>query len=470
MRLLRGVYEGPGSHGTLRVAASMRRLRTVLRAYPEEGYFPALYGAHAGAGTMPPVSLSPVRGNLARDLEGAVRRHPTTDAVLFVRTEAALLDGEEIPRITLPESPETGRKVKLVTCGWEEPGLGEHEAADLALESLVRALASPRERSAAPTVNVFGPPIFAPGAAAEYEEAERLLGRLGVSVNAHIPLGASVEDLVKLPRAWANLLLCREFGDAATLYLQEEFGTPRVVSPMIGAAGTGAALRAIGRLCSLDEEKVQRMIFSDLARTARLPWYSRLSPPEVFRGRRVAIFGDFTHAVGLGYTLSRELGLEVAACGTYLKHLGEDLLFQAGTFTEAAFVSEDPEEVASRLRNSDPDILIGTYLEEEVAEVLDVPFLQLSPPAARQPLAERPLMGYAGAATIADSADEALRRARSRPETREEPALPWTEEALAELEEIPAFLRGRARRLAEERAREFGVRRITRDILEEARL
>lgn len=479
MRSVRGVYEGPGSHGSLRVAASMRRLRTVLRAYPEESYFPALHGAHARAGDLPPISLSPIRekseelhvpGNLAHDLEGIVHHYPHTDAVFLARSEAALLAGEQPPDVTLPDSPQTGRKVKLVTCGWEKPGVGEHEAADLAVESLVRSHAAPHERSAAPTVNIFGPPIFAPGAEAEYREAERLLALIGVSVNARVPLGASVEELVKLPRAWANLLLCREFGDAATLYLQEQFGMKRVVSPMIGASGTGAALRTLGELCSIDGEKVRRVIFSELAHTARMPWYSRLTPPEVFRGRRVSIFGDFTHAVGLGYTLSREVGLEVATCGTYLKNLGEDLLFQAGTFTEAAFVSDDPEEVADRLKRSDPDVLIGTYLEEEVADALGVPFLPLCPPAARQPLSDRPLMGYSGAATIADAADEALRRARSRPETREEPGLPWTEEALAELEEIPAFLRGRARRLAEEHAREVGAPRITRDVLDEARL
>ncbi|MBA3424557.1 MAG: hypothetical protein H0U04_08425 [Rubrobacter sp.] len=37
------------------------------------------------------------------------------------------------------------------------------------------------------------------------------------------------------------------------------------------------------------------------------------------------------------------------------------------------------------------------------------------------------------------------------------------------LEEIPAFLRGRTRRLAEERARAAGSREVTREALEEAR-
>ncbi len=46
----------------------------------------------------------------------------------------------------------------------------------------------------------------------------------------------------------------------------------------------------------------------------------------------------------------------------------------------------------------------------------------------------------------------------------------WTEEALEELEEVPAFLRGRARRLAEERARAIGSREVTTEILEDSRL
>ena len=199
------------------------------------------------------------------------------------------------------------------------------------------------ERSPYPTVNLFGPPIFGPGAAAEYAEAERLLDMIGVEVNARVPLGANARDLGRLPRAWANVLLYREIGESATLYLQDEFGMPRVTTPMIGAAGTGAALRSVGELCQLDPKSVQRTIWAELARTAKLPWYARLEPPETFENRRVAIFGDFTYPLGLGYALAREVGLEIITCGTYLTHLERDFLFHAHTFTEGAFVEDDPD-------------------------------------------------------------------------------------------------------------------------------
>ncbi len=72
---------------------------------------------------------------------------------------------------------------------------------------------------------------------------------------------------------------------------------------------------------------------------------------------------------------------------------------------------------------------------------------------------------------LADALDAALREPPPGKEPPREAAGPeWTEEALEELEEVPAFLRGRARRLAEERARAVGSREVTPDIVEESRL
>jgi light-independent protochlorophyllide reductase subunit B len=289
-------------------------------------------------------------------------------------------------------------------------------------------------------------------------------------VNARVPLGVSVAELGGLQRAWANVVLYREVGESATLYLQDEFGMQRVTTPMVGAAGTGAALRTVGQLCHLSPKKVQQAVWAELARTAKLPWYARLHRPETFRGRRVAIFGDFTYPLGLGYALAREVGLEVAACGTYLGHLERDFLFHAHTFTDEAFVEDDPEEVAARIEAAEPDLVVGTYLEEGVADSLGVPFLPFCPPATHSPFVGRPLMGYAGSSVLADALDGALIRPAEDPEAAEAPGMPWTDEALDELTEIPPFLRGRARRLAEERASELGSDGVTRQIFLESRL
>jgi light-independent protochlorophyllide reductase subunit B len=475
VRLVRGVYEGPQSYGVLRTTTSIRGVHTLFRALPGEAYFPTLYGTRERTGELAPVTLSPLReqlgdsiapGNISRDLSGVLRRHPRAEIIVLARSEASLLSGEEVQVPSLPET--SGRSPVLVTFSWEAVGRKETEAAELALEDLIRA-GNPDapDRSPYPTVNLFGPPVFSPGAAAEYAEAERLLDLIGVEVNARVPLGADARDLRRLTRAWANLLLYREVGESATLYLQDEHGIPRVTTPMIGAAGTGAALRAIGELCQLDPKSVQRTIWAELARTAKLPWYARLEPPETFENRSVAIFGDFTYPLGLGYALAREVGLEVITCGTYLTHLERDFLFHAHTFTEGAFVEEDPEAVAARIEAAGPDLVIGTHLEEGVAESLEVPFLPLCPPTADRPFVERPLMGYTGSSVLADALDDALRRKKQEPTG--ETTIRWTDGALQEVAGVPPFLRGRARQHAEDHARKRGSGEVTREIFLESR-
>jgi light-independent protochlorophyllide reductase subunit B len=406
VRLLKDVYEGPGSHGILRLAAGIGGLHAVLRAAPGEAYMPALYGSRERDGVAVPVTLSPLQegrresyapGDLSQDLAGVVRRHPGVEAVILARSEAALLTGEDIPT-TSPPRP-GGRDPALVTCPWERPGMGEAEAADLALEDLVRAHARKGlERSPYPTVNLFGPPVFGPGAAAEYDEAERLLNLVGVEVNTRVPLGATVEGLRRLPRAWGNVLLYREVGESATLHLQDAHGLGRVTTPMIGAAGTGAALRAVGELCELDPKFVERTVWSELARTSKLPWYARLRPPETFANLKVAVFGDFTYPLGLGYALAREVGLEVVACGTYLTHLQLDFLFHAQTFTADGFVEDDPQEVANRIEAARPDRSSATELEAPVAQAL-ASRSSRSATCGDRPFVERPLMGYGAPAS-----------------------------------------------------------------------
>ncbi len=113
----------------------------------------------------------------------------------------------------------------------------------------------------------------------------------------------------------------------------------------------------------------------------------------------------------------------------------------------------------------------------EVSEALGLPFLPLCPPIFERSFAERPIMGYAGSTVLADALEGALREPRirvraksSRSTSRSTSRTPeWTEEALEELEEIPAFLRGRARRLAEEHAQTLDSPEVTPEILEESR-
>lgn len=68
-----------------------------------------------------------------------------------------------------------------------------------------------------------------------------------------------------------------------------------------------------------------------------------------------------------------------------------------------------------------------------------------------------------------DALDGALNQAKMRHKAARDTGLPWTDGALEELSKVPPFLRGRARRLAEERAREAGSAEVTREVFLESR-
>ena len=158
MRLVRGVYEGPQSYGILRTATSIRGVHTVFRALPGEAYFPTLYGTRERTGELAPVTLSPLReqpgdsmapGNISRDLSGVLRRHPRAEIIVLARSEASLLSGEEVQVQSLPETG--ARSPDLVTFSWEAVGKKETEAAELALEDLIRAHENRTLPTGAPT-------------------------------------------------------------------------------------------------------------------------------------------------------------------------------------------------------------------------------------------------------------------------------------------------------------------------------
>jgi light-independent protochlorophyllide reductase subunit B len=76
-------------------------------------------------------------------------------------------------------------------------------------------------------------------------------------------------------------------------------------------------------------------------------------------------------------------------------------------------------------------------------------------------------MGYAGSSVLADALDNVLREKSM--ELAGEAGMQWTDGALQEAAEVPLFLRARARRLAEERARKQGSGEVTREIFLESR-
>jgi nitrogenase molybdenum-iron protein alpha/beta subunit len=142
-------------------------------------------------------------------------------------------------------------------------GNGFRVGADKVFEALFAHLATKpaSPRTARPSVNVFTKRLSGrPAEIADLDELERILAKCGIALNTSICLGASYDDLCRIPAAHANASLCYLFGDGPMKVLNERFGQPyaRATFP-IGVKGTLEWVQAIAAVLGVDP----RPLFDD---------------------------------------------------------------------------------------------------------------------------------------------------------------------------------------------------------------
>jgi light-independent protochlorophyllide reductase subunit B len=247
------------------------------------------------------------------------------------------------------------------------------------------------------------------------------------------------------------------------------------------------------------------------AAQSRLPWYSRSVDSTYLTGKRVFIFGDASHVIAAARMASEELGFNVVGMGTYSRELARDVRAAATAHGLEALITDDYLEVEARVSELQPELVLGTQMERHIAKRLGIPCAVISAPVHVQDFPARyaPQMGWEGANVIfdtwvqplmmgleehlltmfrgdfefhGDAAASHLGAAAAAPAARapavEVVAAPaiaansellWDPEAAQELDKIPFFVRGKARRNTEKYAAEQRVALITIETLYDAK-
>ena len=396
---------------------------------------------------------------------------------------------------------------------------------------LVRAIAGPKapapgtkRAERAPgvraTCNLLGPTALGFRHRDDVAEITKLLGQLGIDINVAAPMGATPADLARLGDADFNVVLYPEIAGQAASWLHRIFHQPFTKTIPIGVSATREFIREVAALAGVDPEPV-------LAEAAtRLPWYSHSVDSTYLTNKRVFIFGDATHAIAAARIASEELGFKVVGLGTYSREFGRDLREAAAKYGVEALITDDYLEVEAKVAELHPELVLGTQMERHIAKRLGVPCAVISAPVHVQDFPARyaPQMGFEGANVIFDTwvhplmmgleehllamfkddfefKDGALpshlgtgHAAQAAPEPAEVViALPqgattlddaasgsaavngaatgaiWAPEAEKELQKIPFFVRGKARRNTERFANENGVATITVETLYDAK-
>jgi light-independent protochlorophyllide reductase subunit B len=548
MQLTLWTYEGPPHVGAMRIATSMRDVHYVLHAPQGDTYADLLFTMIERQDRRPPVTYTTFQ---ARDLGGS-----TADLVTGAVAEAyerfkpkALLVGESCTAELIQDqsgSLACGMNLPIPVIPLELPAYSKKEnwGAAETFYHLCRALLAdsvpapgsvraPRAEGMRPRANLLGPTVLGFRCRDDVTEIRRLLDLLGVDVNVVAPLGASPDDIRRLPDADFNIDLYPEVSRTTSSWLQRNFGMPATRTIPMGVGATRDFIAEVARLAGIDASALlaaeQPGVAGFSSSRSRMPWYARSVDSTYLTGKRVFIFGDATHAIAAARIAKEEMGFTVVGLGTYSREFARDVRDAAKLYDVEALISDDYLEVEQAIAAAAPELVLGTQMERHIAKRLGIACAVISIPIHVQDVPARysPVYGFEGANVIFDTwvhplvmgleehllqmfrddfefHDDAAashlpavaRDARPDASTNSDvaqqaaPAVveeaassaaqhidtpaaaaeaSWTEDGERELKKIPFFVRGKAKRNTEAYAREQGLTTITVETLYDAK-
>jgi light-independent protochlorophyllide reductase subunit B len=419
MQLTIWTYEGPPHVGAMRIASSMRDVHFVLHAPQGDTYADLLFTMIERYDHRPPVSYTTFQ---ARDLGGetaGLAKRAVAEAYARFKPNLMLV-GESCTAELLQDQPGTlsmtlGLPVPVVGLELNSFSKKENWGASETLYQMVRSVLSDRACVPAPAarktplVNILGPTALGFRCRDDIVEVDRLLEQLGIEVNAVVPLGASIDDLRRLPDASFNIDLYPEVSRPTAQWLQRSFGMPFTQTVPIGMNATRDFIAEVAALAGVDPRPVLGDEHPGQARLSssqsRAPWYARSVDSTYLTGKRVFIFGDATHALAAARIATETMGFEVVGLGTYSRERARDVREAATALGLTALVSDDYLEVEQAVAAAQPELVLGTQMERHIAKRMGIPCAVISTPMHVQDVPARysPVMGFEGANVLFDS-------------------------------------------------------------------
>jgi light-independent protochlorophyllide reductase subunit B len=527
MKLTLWTYEGPPHIGAMRIATAMEGVHYVLHAPQGDTYADLLFTMIERMNKRPPVTYTTFQ---ARDLGGdTAELFKDAARSAYARFKPDLLMvGASCTAELIQDDPgglAAALQLSVPVLPLELPAYQKKEnwGAAETFYQMVRLLGKdyvlppgekrkPRAPGLPPSCNILGPTALGFRHRDDLVEIRKLLRQIGVRVNVVAPLGAKPEDIARLHEADFNVVLYPEVANSAAQWLSKNFGQPSTKTIPIGFNATRAFIEEVCTLaqihCDIDE----------LTKRSRARWYALSVDSTYLTNKRVFIFGDATHAIAAAKVASQEMGFQVVGLGTYSRELAREVREAASQYGIEALITDDYLEVEQRITELQPELILGSQMERHIAKRLKIPCAVISAPIHVQDFPARysPQMGFEGANVLFDTwvhplmmgleehligmfredfefhdgaAPSHLGHGHQRTPANEanvasEPApVPevavangapvtesvWEPEAQKELNKIPFFVRGKAKRNTERFAIERGLLTISLETLYDAK-
>lgn len=515
------MYEGTAHHGVGRIANSMRGVHAVFHAPQGDDYVNPIFTMLERTPAFPQMTTSVVSG---RDLAtGSIRLPETLQQVEAKLHPKLIIICASCSTILLQEDLQVvansaHTEAEVLVYDANPYRMQETTSADGLFSLLVKKYAKAQPRTAKPSINIIGPASLGFHVRSDLICLRRIFKTLGVEINVVAPLGAGLDDLEKLPAAWATIAPYRELGQEAARYLEAQFGVPALTEAPIGVQPTLRWLKQLAEQLGVTLPPLTAFSLDGMSAPSGVPWFARTADMESFSSKRAFVFGDATHTVGMVKFLHDELGMEIAGAGTYLAKEAAWVRDELRDYLPAGselLVTEQFQHVSARIEELQPDLVCGTQMERHACRKFDIPVMVIAPPTHIEDhlLSYRPLLGFDGADVLADtvyttatlgmekhlidmfgdagldyaaegsavgvqgSEPEAVAvglelrdtssyaDAAARPLTPDPRSLVWSDDATGMLKKIPFFVRGRVQKKVEQYAIDNSHVDITTDVL-----
>jgi light-independent protochlorophyllide reductase subunit B len=499
MKLAYWMYAGPAHIGTLRIASSFKNVHAIMHAPLGDDYFNVMRSMLERERDFTPVTASIVdrhvlaRGSQEKVVDNITRKdqEERPDLIVLTPTCTSSILQEDLQNFVDRASIETQGDVLLADVNHYR--VNELQAADRTLHQIVEFYLEkarkkgelPQQKTEKPSVNIIGITTLGFHNQHDCTELKRLMADLGIEVNVVIPEGAVVSELKNLPRAWFNLVPYREVGLMTAKYLQAEFGIPCVDITPMGVVETARCIRAIQKCLNEQGATVdyEPFINHQTLYVSQAAWFSRSIDCQNLTGKKAVVFGDNTHAAAITKILSREMGIHVVWAGTYCKYDADWFREQVSEYCDEVLITDDNGAIGDAIARVEPAAIFGTQMERHVGKRLDIPCGVIAAPIHIQnfPIGYKPFMGYEGTNQITDliynsftlGMEDHLLEIFGGHDTKEvitkgisaDSDLNWTKDAIAELNKVPGFVRGKVKRNTEKFARERGMTEITIEVM-----
>ncbi len=499
MKLAYWMYAGPAHIGTLRIASSFKNVHAIMHAPLGDDYFNVMRSMLERERNFTPVTTSIVdrhvlaQGSQEKVVDNIVRkdREENPDLIVLTPTCTSSILQEDLRNFVERARLEANCDVLLADVNHYR--VNELQAADRTLQQIVQFYLEraqrngtvPTERTPAPSVNLLGMTTLGFHNHHDRTELVKLMGDLGITVNLVLPDKAAVTDIEKLPRAWFNLVPYREVGLLTAEYLHTTFGQPYVNITPMGLVETARCIRQIQQVLNAQGAAVDYEAFIDEQTrfVSNAAWFSRSIDCQNLTGKKAVVFGDSTHAAAMTKILAREMGIRVVLAGTYCQYDAEWFQAEVANFCDEVLISEDHGAIADKIAQLEPAAIFGTQMERHVGKRLNIPCGVIAAPIHIQnfPVGYRPFLGYEGTNQLVDLVynsftlgmeDHLLEifgghdtKAAVTPTLSASSDLSWTADALAELNRVPGFVRGKVKRNTEKFARDRAYAEITVEVM-----